>query len=190
MLMHMTDIWQHLLSDVLPGVEPNPNRLLFIDLADPAKRSKEDVLDALGLLKEFEAYFKVNLGLNKREAMIIADYTGIADAGHCEEEILADAIRQRLGISSVVIHTAYAAWAAGEYGTVSQTCPVCENPVQTTGAGDNFNAGFIIGKLLEEDLKTCLQYGIGNAGFYIRNARSANHQELCRFLSDWEAGRA
>src|SRR5882762_5434869 len=49
MLTAMTDIWASLIKEVCPGMS-GPRRKLFIDLADPEKRTSEDILRALELI--------------------------------------------------------------------------------------------------------------------------------------------
>ena len=66
--------------------------------------------------------------------------------------------------------------------------PYCANPKLTTGAGDNFNAGFTLGMMMGFDLEEALTMGTANSGFYVRNARSANYQELCEFVKEWGDG--
>ena len=56
------------------------------------------------------------------------------------------------------------------------------NPKLTTGAGDHFNAGFCIGRLLGMDLAESLQIGVATSGFYVRNARSPKLDDLKKFL--------
>ena len=46
-----------------------PRRKLFIDLADPEKRTKADILRALELVAAFQKHFDVVLGLNEKESM-------------------------------------------------------------------------------------------------------------------------
>src|SRR5438045_1143289 len=53
MLPHMSRVWAQLLDEIIPNIERH-NRKLFIDLADPEKRTSEDVLDALKLLTRFQ----------------------------------------------------------------------------------------------------------------------------------------
>ncbi|MBC7783716.1 MAG: hypothetical protein H7144_07735, partial [Burkholderiales bacterium] len=49
MLPHMSRIWAKLLDEVIPNVERH-QRKLFVDLADPEKRTHDDILEALKLL--------------------------------------------------------------------------------------------------------------------------------------------
>src|SRR5713226_5422198 len=63
MLTYMSEIWASVLSEICPNLKP-PRRKLFIDLADPEKRTREDIAHALELISAFQKYFDVILGLN------------------------------------------------------------------------------------------------------------------------------
>ena len=67
--------------------------------------------------------------------------------------------------------------------------PYCECPKLTTGAGDNFNAGFVFGMIAGFPMAQTLLMGMATSGYYVRNATSPNLQELIGFLSDWAHGR-
>ncbi len=59
-------------------------------------------------------------------------------------------------------------------------------PRLTTGAGgDNFNAGFCLGLMLQFDLEDCLILGSSASGFYVRNGYSPTWDELVGFLKLW-----
>lgn len=96
---------------------------------------------------------------------------------------LAEYLQTGMELSAVVIHSARQACAAARNGTFLEKVSYCEKPVIQTGAGDHFNAGFLLGVLLHLDLPECLRLGIANSGFYIRNACSPTREQLCRFLS-------
>jgi hypothetical protein len=76
MIPHMSDIWESLLSDFCPHFQ-GPRRRLFFDLADPQKRSVEDIQRALRLIQRFQEHFDVTLGLNEKEACEIAEVFGL-----------------------------------------------------------------------------------------------------------------
>jgi len=63
--------------------------------------------------------------------------------------------------------------------------PFDPNPKLTTGAGDNFNAGFCLGQVLDLSPKESLIIGTATSGFYVRNAASPTFHELIEFLSEW-----
>ena len=68
MLPHMSRIWARMLDEVIPNRERH-NRRLFIDLADPEKRTHHDIMDALKLLQRFQDQVDVVLGLNLKESL-------------------------------------------------------------------------------------------------------------------------
>lgn len=183
LLIHMTDIWKHILTHIAPNL--SKRKKLFIDLANPAKRTKEDIMESLQCIKEFSNYFDVTLGLNKREAMLIAKLIDEKDTFDIFET--SKFIREQLKLSILVVHNALQSFAVSEEETALIHTPYFNNPKQVTGAGDNFNAGFILGLLLEVELQEALALGTASAGFYIRHAKNANYNDLQKFLQDWKA---
>ncbi len=189
LLIHMTDLWKHFLKEVIPCMEPvNKNQILFVDLADPEKRKPEDILEAFELLTEFTKYFKLVLGLNYKEAVEVAELYGAKDAGEWKAPALAEYIRKFVPVAQLVVHPVEGACVASDNGTFWVDGPYCAKPVLTTGAGDNFNAGYVFGLLLGCDEEESLLLGTGNSGFYVRNARSASAEELAEFLTKWSQG--
>ncbi|MEN6622079.1 MAG: hypothetical protein ABFD50_11065 [Smithella sp.] len=63
--------------------------------------------------------------------------------------------------------------------------PFCSRPKLTTGAGNNFNAGFILGQMLGCSDKECLLLGNANSGFYVRKTRNVSYEELIYF-EEWK----
>jgi sugar/nucleoside kinase (ribokinase family) len=185
---HMTGVWQLLLQEVFSRLPHRPD--FFFDLVDPSSRADPDIRAMLATLSGFEACGPVTLGLNGNEANILARLTGLppAEAGEREAERLAVALRERLGLSSVVIHrNKYAVGAvAGE--TARVTGPHCANPRKSTGAGDRFNAGYILGMLGGGSPADRLVLGCATAGYFVRAARSATRTELTDFLQSWKQG--
>src|SRR5207237_6160854 len=101
----MSLIWAKLLDEVIPNHERH-DRKLFVDLADPEKRTHGDILDALKLLTRFQDQVDVILGLNLKEATEIADVLGLPGRTDPEASIEdnARAIRKDLKLACVVIH--------------------------------------------------------------------------------------
>ncbi|MCX6977199.1 MAG: PfkB family carbohydrate kinase, partial [Verrucomicrobia bacterium] len=67
-------------------------------------------------------------------------------------------------------------------GTAWVPGPYAERPLITTGAGDHFNAGFCLGRILGLAVENSLQIGVATSGFYVRNATSPTLPELVEFL--------
>lgn len=183
MLPHMTEILENFLIYAAPRIS-GPKRWAFFDLADPAKRAREDLRWVLALIRGFEEFFHVILGLNLQEARQVAEVLGLDAGGKTAPEVarLADRIRRALDVSNVVIHPAAFAAAADRQGCEYVPGPFTLHPKITTGAGDHFNAGFCYGRLAKLGLRESLQIGVATSGYYVRQAESPGVSELSDFL--------
>ncbi|MGC8624642.1 MAG: PfkB family carbohydrate kinase [Phycisphaerae bacterium] len=188
MLPYMNSIWKHLAEDVLPDI-PAKDRILFVDLADPEKRTREDLHAGLKILEIFKPFVHVILGLNLKEAVQVADVLNIALSADPEKEIepLAEQIRARLELGTVVIHPRAGAAAADAQGAAFFAGPFVKHPKISTGAGDHFNAGFVAGRLLGLNLAEALCMGTATSGFYVRSAASPTLRDLAEFIRDLPA---
>jgi len=189
MLTSMSDIWSAVLQEICPTIK-GPRRKLFFDLADPEKRTRADLRRALELIMAFQKYFDVILGLNQKEGDEIATTLGL-NSGHDTPEGLLKLCREiysRLQVDTVVVHpTAYAV-AAGPDGAAIVQGPFESKPKITTGAGDHFNSGFCLGKLLGFSTELCLMSGVTTSGFYVRSGRSPTMIDLGQMLRNWPPG--
>ena len=183
MLTQMTAIWKQIAAKIAPRLT-GPKRLLFIDLADPAKRAHEDIAAALKQIAKFEKHFRVVLGLNMHESLQVGEVLGLKAPEETFGTVThhASLIRTALKIDTVVIHPTHFAAAADATGAKHVVGPFTAKPKITTGAGDHFNAGFCIGRLLGLDLAASLQTGVATSGFYVRNARSPRLEDVRKFL--------
>jgi sugar/nucleoside kinase (ribokinase family) len=185
MLPHMTRIWAKLLDEVIPNLERH-QRKLFIDLADPEKRTHQDILDALRMLTRFQDQVDVILGLNLKESLEVADVLGLPGAKDAEAAIEenARAIREKLHLECVVIHPRRGAAAATETESAKFDGPFVQQPKISTGAGDHFNAGFCIGRVLGLGLVESLCAGVATSGYYVRTAESPTITQLADFIAE------
>lgn len=153
---------------------------VFIDLADPKKRTTEDIREVLGIISELPC--ETVLSMNLSESTIISLVLGIK-----EEEILSRAvqIRNKLDIAGIVIHPVNGAAVAVKNESVWIEGPYTPKPKLTTGAGDNFNAGFCNGWLAGFEPSQCLALGVCTSGFYVRNGKSPSRDELLKFMKKW-----
>lgn len=193
MLIHTSQIWQYLLDEVFPKLtwDRKKRQFVFIDLTDPEKRTRESISDALTILQKMQQFTNVVLGLNYKEAIQVAQVLKLAVTAHTDIGIeeLAEAIRNTLDLHSVVVHprTGAAVSSRTDAGikTVSFEGPYVAKPKLSTGAGDNFNAGYCLGMLAGLDLEQCLCCGTATSGFYVRNAGSPTIQDLIAFCEDF-----
>ena len=186
MIPHMGDIWESLLKELCPALS-GPRRKIFFDLADPEKRTRQDISRALELIASFQPYFDVILGLNEKEAAEISTVMDISHRPHTPEGLAETAceINSRLRLSTLVVHpVAFALAVSDGMASVIQG-PVVAKPLITTGAGDHFNSGFCLGKLLGFDNNLSTLTGVTTSGYYVRTGHSPTVSQLAGMLRDW-----
>lgn len=186
MIPCMSDIWERVLSEICADT-PKTRRKIFFDLADPEKRTHEDIRRALELISRFGEYFDVILGLNEKECFEISEVLGLPAQSEDAEGISAAmrAIVDKVPVETLVVHPVKFALAlsAGEVDVVDG--PFIEKPVITTGAGDHFNAGFCLGQLFGLSNRQSVLCGVSTSGFYVRNGHAPTILELIGFLQNW-----
>jgi len=186
MLPYMSEVWARLQAELCPKLN-GPRRRLFVDLADPEKREDADLRAALELIRGFGRWFDVILGLNEKEAHEVARKAlGIDRPAPTPEALseLAREIYQRVGVHTLVVHPVAYALAVSANGLALTPGPVTPTPKITTGAGDHFNSGFCLGKLLGLDDLDALLVGVTTSGYYVRTAESPGVPELVATLRD------
>jgi sugar/nucleoside kinase (ribokinase family) len=112
---------------------------------------------------------------------------GIPQPDNRKESIMrmAEDLRAKLGIHNVVIHPVQYAVAASAHEVKLVDGPWEPKPLISTGAGDHFNAGFCLGRLLGFDLEMALLTGVTTSGFYVRTAKSPEVGDLINFMKNW-----
>ena len=191
MVPYMSDIWEGIIQEVFPLLNKRERRpYVFFDLADPQKRTREDIQVAMELIGRFEEKFHVILGLNEKETYEIAGALGLefSDEGEGRLKAATMAIVDRLMIHCLVVHPVRSASCVidGEYYYTEG--PYCEKPKLTTGAGDNFNAGFLLGVCIGLEPVLALTLGVCTSGFYVRNGHSPSYRQVMEFARRWDLG--
>lgn len=184
MLPYLTQVWRKLLEEgYLAG--GSKRRLFMVDLCDPEKRKAEDIRDAMNLLTRMQEQVDIVLGLNLKESTTIAEVMGLPIPTDPEASIeqLAVEIRQKLKLACVVIHPRRGAAAATSSQSARFAGPFVAQPKISTGAGDHFNAGFCLGRVLGLGLEESLCCGVGTSGYYVRTAISPSAAQLADFIS-------
>ena len=186
MLSYMGDIWETIQRELCPQLT-GPRRKLFVDLADPEKRTPDDIRRAIDLIAKFQQWFDVILGLNEKESGEIGRVLGlnITDTsrdGLCK---LAIEINQRVPVETLVVHPVAFALTASKGRADLVEGPFIPKPKITTGAGDHFNSGFCLGRLLGFDNEASLLCGVTTSGHYVRTANSPTLSDLSDFMHNW-----
>ncbi len=161
-------IWAGILREVLPSLGGS-KRIFFFDLADPTKKSREEIEAVLELIGSYSAYGRVILGLNENEAWKLH---AALDGRESSLNEVARRLYQRLQIYALLIHPIDRCIAATEDGLCVEYGVVVEKPRLSTGGGDNFNAGFCMGQLLGWSIRDSMALGMRVSGFYVGNGYS------------------
>ena len=189
MLPLMTDLWRQIAKKITPHFSKRETpRWMFVDLADPAKRTDFDLAAAIKALKSLQGPFQVILGLNEAEALRVAAVLGKTHLGKTRGNIraLASYILSQSKLHQVVVHARKFASSATEKVTEIVDGPYIAKPLLTTGGGDNFNAGFCNALLYNLSIKEMLLAGVATSGYYIRQGKSPTIPELAAFLKEWK----
>ena len=185
LVVHTTAVWQGIITEVFPLLKNHNKRKLMVDLADPEKRTPEDIIEAIKCVEKFEEKFEVILGLNEKEANEIADLYDIPKGQERELLAMTKAIAKKVKVTTVVVHPVKSACAVSGEEIAIIDGPYCKVPKLTTGAGDNFNAGFLYAQMNKFDLQESLTIGCANSGYYVREGNSPDTNKIINFIVDW-----
>ena len=172
----MTRIFEELLQGDAVG---DGTALDLFDLADPAS-ARGDIATAIDLIAKFK--HARSSSASASEGRQIGGSGFRRARRRTMMSLHASKIRAKLGVETVVIHPVAFAAAADAKGTAAVQGPFIEKPKITTGAGDHFNAGFCVARMLGAPLDISLQIGVGTSGFYVRSAKSPTAEDMVSFL--------
>lgn len=186
----LDDIWRRLATEVLPALDADARpAMAFVDLADPARRSDDDIAGAMRTLAGLHDIVPVTLGVNLAEARRVASIVGArADLpregapAHGALRAAAESLCATLGFRCVVVHGQRRSAAATGDASASFDAPFTQRPVISTGAGDHFNAGFVLASCLGLPLDQRLACASASAGRYVRSALSPTRDDLLAML--------
>ena len=186
MIPKMTATLVEILEKIMPNLPPLDTRQFFFDLADPAKRSQEDILEALRVFARYQAHAEVTLGLNYNEAIQVSEVLGLnpQDEDSTGLRQMAQDIRNELELACVVVHPVSSAACATKEDSWWAPGPFTPNPKITTGAGDHFNAGFCAARLCGFSPRSCLTLASCTSGHYVRTAQSPSSSQVVGFLRE------
>lgn len=177
-----TNIWHGLVKDVLPHCSKK-NNMAFFDLCDCSQRSSKDIKEMLSLLDAFSKHCKVILSLNKNESRRIYEVLfNEAYNGYLED--IGTHIQKALQLEILILHTAAFSIGFTKDNNYKADTFFIEQPILLTGAGDNFNAGFITASLLDLSLHHRLVFANAVASLYMRNGNSTQIQQVINFLTE------
>jgi len=166
------DVWKGLLREVFPFV--GGGKFTFFDLCDPARREKEEITGVCEIISGFGRVSRAVVSLNENEA------DGLCAALSCR----AQELRERLNAEFLAVHTRKNSLLYTETETFSLENRFVENPVISTGGGDNFNAGLSAALLSGFSPAQSLAAASLTSSFYISRGRSPSAEELFAFSQE------
>jgi pfkB family carbohydrate kinase len=184
MIPRMTDILTNILERILPQLSKTNGPKFFFDLADPTKRPSNELQTVLDVISTYQNFGSVCLGLNRKEADQVAGLLQVAGANEAAIDVLAREIRSGLELDVVLIHTKEGAACADATGVQTLPSQRCPHPAVKTGAGDHFNAGYILGRLLGLEPQKCLPFAIVFPSLYLGSGSSPSLSELRSLLAN------
>jgi hypothetical protein len=184
MVPRMTDILTNVRDRILPQLAKTAVPKFFFDLADPTKRPANELQTVLNLISTYQNFGSVCLGLNKKEANQVAGLLQVTAANEASTDVLARGIRTGLGLDVVLVHTKEGAACADATGVQTLPSLRCSHSAVKTGAGDHFNAGYILGQLLGLEPQKCLPLAMVFPSLYLRLGSSPSLSELRSLLTN------
>lgn len=179
----MVSIFEGLAEELVPTLSSPPDHVL-IDPADVGKRPMGEIKRGRDALMRLDAVIPVTMSANHYETNAIADSLGTSDAQQSHLDAARSA-RDQLGISRFVAHGSTKSAMATSTDGVAVDVPRTDDPVLTTGAGDHFNAGVVLGLLHGLEPHETVALGNAVAGCFVRQGDSPSAQQLEAFLDSY-----
>ena len=150
---------------------------LFLDLSDVKAKDINEIEEYFQVIERIKRCWDITtcLSVNENELRALANKFRV-NKGTEKETI--QSVRQLCRIDELILHAMDNAVFCSKEKLITVEKNICKKPVLTTGAGDNFNAGICVGKLL--DLTPEMQLKVGNnaAEFYVANGYSGNLEQI------------
>ncbi len=157
------DLWKGVLENYIMKEAGTEEKRIFFDLCDISRKSHEEILQVLELIKEFSSFRKSILSLNRNEANLVGIVIGTKNYTETGEKL-----RHKYNINEVIIHGYDESLLVQEGGSFIYRNHYVHRPVVLTGAGDNFNGACCAAFLLGLEGVDCLWFAAKFAEEYVK----------------------
>lgn len=184
-----TSIWRGILDEILPFCTVKSKlKTAFFDLSDGSHRSDSLVKEALELLLSFKKKAKVVLSLNKNEARHLFQVLYETPPDNANFGYMGEKIHEKLPVDTLLLHSAKESIAFTKTTTFRFDNPFFnENPMLSTGAGDNFNAGYCAALLFGLKIEPAMLFANAVSALYVERGRSPTLEDVIQFLGSMAA---
>ncbi|MCI9149758.1 MAG: hypothetical protein HFI42_04555 [Lachnospiraceae bacterium] len=176
-----TGIWQGLLDHIFPALSRQRRRSIFIDISDCSRRCMEEIREMIFLLRRFAAYGDVTLSLNQNEFDRVAEAL-LPPRGREDTQADGKSILQAGGFTYLILHRLDGAMAFHQSEAIFVPNHRVASPVISTGGGDNFNAGFVFGRISGMDLPAALFFANAVSSYYVAYGRNPNQADMRDYI--------
>lgn len=174
-LLHGNEILKELFLKGIKAVK-NKEQILFLDLADLSTIEETRISVLRELLPQLQQRYYIVLSLNWKEAANLVKRCGTKTKSLFK---ITRKLLMCLAVDEITVHSSVGSIAAtNECETKYITTNLIDDPNVVTGAGDNYNAGYCIGKLLGMDMNECVKLGNESAYNYICNGEPSELAQI------------
>lgn len=181
-LEYCSDIWKGIYKDILPALKDR--KTFFFDIADPSRSSKEELEEVLEIIAAYNSYGEVYLGINENETYRLYEKIFGESSDNISLEEAGKKVFRLLNISGLLIHPIGRTLLITSGQMLEEKGKIVAEPKFSTGGGDNFNAGFCLGLLLEFSAEESMIMGMATAGFYVKYGKSPTVKEIAAYLEE------
>jgi fructose-1-phosphate kinase PfkB-like protein len=177
----MISIFDGLAEELFPTLRSPPDHVL-IDPSDVGKRPNSEIRSGKESLQKIDALSPVTMSANRFETKAIADSLTEGTSAQSQPAVTA---REQLGIARFISHEKTQSTLVSDSAVVKMDIPTTDEPVLSTGAGDHFNAGVVIGLIHGLAPEEIVALGNAVAGCFVRQGQSPSYEHVRAFLDSY-----
>jgi len=181
-----SNLWDRLRTNVIKPLGRKDFEFIFY-MGDTTKKWPSEIDEILDIISDFSYSGKVTLVLTDREAselwkMLYGDNIKLSSTGINESQYIFNAIN----IDRLLVYSPdHCVTILSRGGSLEMRGRSLYSTNLTYKAQDYFNAGYILGLLLQLSTVHCTAIGLAVAGAYLRNEVIHDLNALVGYINDW-----